>query len=1114
MSYASAGKDSRISTAGTRAEYRHQDGTVEWFDNRAEGIEHGFTLAQRPPASGESVRLEFRLDGLTASAAGNGGDLLLGPADGAACLRYSGLKVFDALGNPLPASMHAEKGGISIAFNDHGASYPVTVDPLITTLEQRLDPPVPGFGAAPNEFGEAIAIDGDTALVGTPYDDIPGGDMSGSVYVFRLVAGTWTQEAWLTASDRLAVDTFGMAIAFQGDHAYIGAPGAAAGGGIMSNRGCVYHFTRSGSTWTQQQILSPATASLNGAFGRSLALSGDTLIVGAPDQESSPQTAGSAYIFERQGASWVEAAKLAPPGATAGDRCGFAVDIEGDQAVVAAPAYRNSVNSKTGSVHVFTRSGGSWSPAAKLSATAPGTGFGRALDLQGDTLLVGAPDERDYRGSAFVFTGSGGTWSAPAALTPEVEVCAAFGSAVLLDGDQALVAAPGTRFYYDKPAGEIIRFARQADVWAEAGPRIRRPDASPEDGFGFPLALHGNTLLAGMGSAFSYADYTDSGAERVLVYQFTGGDWLQQATLRPNDGGDNYYGGTAVAIDGDRCLIGVPYDEDGINNYRQGSAYLLTRINGTWEAEAAFDNEDHRIFEFGTAVSLSGTTAVIGSHDGATVYRKQGEAWELDAKLLPSRRDVDDMYGSAVAIRGSRVIVGAPFISYRSSNQQGRVFIFDRGEIGWHQTAVLQAGDGSIGNLFGSAVAVDGDRVLVGAPRVSGSVRLGQAYTFVEQDGSWQQEQQFAGVNSSDHDLFGATLALKGDAMLIGASGQNRVYTYHRSGSIWSPGQVLAAPPLSGAGFFGTSVALSGDLALIGAPADETQYSSSDPAFPGSAHVFSRENGVWGHRLELRSGNTTGNGFGLSVALDGAFALVGAPYEDAVTSPVGNITPNQGSAWFFILSSEHELFLQTFDTNGDNSLSAQEWRAVYPAAPKKELSFALVDADASNSISREELQAARGNRKLTKTLNLWLDRAAAFIELDLDKDGLMTRTEITPMWKPGARAKAIDATWKRMGGAAGLTLAQWVKARILPSLPAYAVAKEIRASRRSAFGEKDFDQNGRLSRSEFGFFFKEGTASKKVNVAWRAATATPRKEDPPADIGLGPFIEAPSLPRF
>ncbi|MEK7950058.1 EF-hand domain-containing protein [Luteolibacter soli] len=1133
MTSASAGEGSMISTHGTRAEYRHPDGLVEWFENRAEGIEHGFTVARPPGGAKEGLSLTVKLAGMTPEAAGESSDLLLRSADGVARLCYSGLKVWDAEGDALPATMQASGSDILIAVNDHGATYPVTVDPVITTYREKIEMAEPGLGDSHNQFGRALAFDGETALVGVPEDNTLSGEHSGSVYVFRRNGGAWVQEAWLTPSDDggIGYKTFGAAVVLQGDTAFIGAPGFVAGGDTTAMRGGVHVFTHTGSTWTLRTVIAGAEGTAREDFGWSLAVSGTTLLVGAPGDTayfpSNTDLHGSAFVFEKSGESWNQTAKLIAPDGADQDLFGAAVALDGDRAIVSAPDDDEGGGMMEGSVHAFTKSAGNWSHVQMIRATGTGynAAFGSAIALEGDTLLVGAPladgPGRAYEGGVFEFTASGGSWSMKGRLSPAMDGVIGFGRSVLLNGGQAIVGAPGWELYSPSPAGSVHFFQRSGNAWSESEPLLA-PNGYQGDTFGFPLVLGGQNLLVGMGSAGSYANYTINGAECVHVFSGSGGTWQPEAVLRPTDGGDQSYLGTAVAIDGDRCVIGLPYDDSGVNDYRGGSAYILSRESGSWTLESRLsDLGDPGAIEFGLAVAIEGDLVVVGSEEGAFAYRHDGETWGLEESFTPSVRVADDKFGAAVAISQGRVAVGAPFIHYRSFSSDGKVFVFARnGESEWQQIALLEANETypsyppyRSGDSFGHALDFDGDRLLIGAPSRYATSNQGRAFLFVEKNGAWEKEARVLGAEDEHSDRFGAAVALDGDGMLIGAPRDERAYFFRHEGSEWALQQTLTSPEAGFESRFGSAVALEGKLAVVGAPQFFAEYNNSAPIVPGSVHLFEMEDGSWSEQITLHGDVSTGDAFGFSMAMDGNSLLVGAPWDDFLSSPTtGNISPDQGSAYFFEIGSGIPVLLRHFDGDDDGALSLDEWSAIYPALVKRETAFPVIDADESGMLDEAELRAARNMKAVAKTLGLWADRAEAFIELDTDQDGIVTRSEIAAMWLPGASAKSIDSAWKRLEVPEGFDFTSWIQARTLPSLSSFEKGKDLRKERRVLFRMLDGDQDGVVSRDEFSNLFPFSTRSKTIETAWRVATGTTKKETPPDSMTRLEFIESTKVP--
>lgn len=252
--------------------------------------------------------------------------------------------------------------------------------------------------AAGDRFGAAVALSGDTLAVSAF------GQSPGAVYVFVYTGTAWTQQAKITAGS--GAERFGNALALDADRLAIGAEYADA------RAGAAYVFARSGTAWTQQARLSAADASAGDRFARSVALRGDTLLIGAPLKAGASAGSfgrGAAYAFVGSGGTWTQQAKLVATAAADGDMFGQAVAIDGDRALVGAPLAANRV----GSAYVFERNGGMWMQQAQLAAagSAVSDSLGWSVALSGDTALVGAPYALGTCGVSHVFRNAAGTWT-------------------------------------------------------------------------------------------------------------------------------------------------------------------------------------------------------------------------------------------------------------------------------------------------------------------------------------------------------------------------------------------------------------------------------------------------------------------------------------------------------------------------------------------------------------------------------------------------------------------------------------------------------------------------------------------------------------------------------
>ncbi len=370
--------------------------------------------------------------------------------------------------------------------------------------------------AEEDNFGFSVAVSGDTAVVGARFDDAAGSN-SGSAYVFvrNPSDGTWTQQAKLTAMGAAAGDNFGFSVSVDGDTAVVGAYQDDDAG---STSGSAYVFTRSGSTWTQQAKLTAADAATGDHFGFSVAVSGDTAVVGARFDDFRATNSGSAYIFTRSGSTWIQQAKLTASDGAFVDLFGSSVAINVDTIVVGAKN-DDDAGSNSGSAYVFTRSGTMWSQQVKLTAgdAAAGDNFGISVAVSGDTAVIGAfldDDASSQSGSAYVFSRSGSTWTQQSKLTAaDAALADQFGISVSVSGDTAVVGA-----YSDDDAGfqsgSAYVFSRSGSTWTQQA-KLTAADAATGDRFGISVSVSGDTAVVGANQD------DDAGANSGSAYVFS-----------------------------------------------------------------------------------------------------------------------------------------------------------------------------------------------------------------------------------------------------------------------------------------------------------------------------------------------------------------------------------------------------------------------------------------------------------------------------------------------------------------------------------------------------------------------------------------------------------------
>lgn len=271
--------------------------------------------------------------------------------------------------------------------------------------EQKL---IASDGVGFDNFGWSVAVSGSTAVVGARGDSIGSTSFGfqGSVYVFNRQGGIWVEEQKLTASDGVAGDSFGWSVAISGSTIVVGAPFDDIGGNV--NQGSVYVFNRQGGSWVETQKLTASDGAADDHFGWSVAVSGSTIVAGATNELSGNFDQGSAYVFDRMGRGWVEQ-KLTTSDEVTGDSFGFAVAVSGSTVVVGARNDTVDGNFLQGSAYVFNRQGGGWVETQKLIVTdvTAEAHFGFSVAVSGSTIVLGAPEDiiggKPFQGSAYVF---------------------------------------------------------------------------------------------------------------------------------------------------------------------------------------------------------------------------------------------------------------------------------------------------------------------------------------------------------------------------------------------------------------------------------------------------------------------------------------------------------------------------------------------------------------------------------------------------------------------------------------------------------------------------------------------------------------------------------------
>ena len=437
-----------------------------------------------------------------------------------------------------------------------------------------------------DRFGHNVAISGDTAVVGAYYEasnqasisnnDTASADnsnlRSGAVYVFRRTGSTWTQEAYIKASNGNAEDRFGSDVAISGDTIVVGAWGedsnqttitngaTASADNTSTDSGAVYVFKRTGTTWVQEAYLKAANSGAGDYFGETVAISGDTIVVGAGGEDSNQTTitngatasaddtstdSGAVYVFKRTGSTWAQEAYIKAANADVDDYFGWPVAISGDTIAVAssyedsnqttitngATASADNSSLYSGAVYVYKRTGSTWAQEAYIKAANAEADdfFGWDVAIADDTLVISASDEESGQntitngtgtsadnsvvdaGAVYIYKRTGSTWAQEAYLkAPNPDVDDYFGYFVSISGDLVAVSSydedsnqvgitNGASASADNSwnkSGAVYVFKRTGVQWEQLA-YVKSSNADPEDRFGKDVSISGESLVVG-----------------------------------------------------------------------------------------------------------------------------------------------------------------------------------------------------------------------------------------------------------------------------------------------------------------------------------------------------------------------------------------------------------------------------------------------------------------------------------------------------------------------------------------------------------------------------------------------------------------------------------------
>jgi hypothetical protein len=456
-------------------------------------------------------------------------------------------------------------------------------------LAATLTSPVPGAGDA---FGWAVSVTDLTVMVGDW-----NADYSGVVFVYVHSGSTWREQAILKPpSPPQTFGNFGISLAVSGGTMVIAAPFTNVGAGEA------YVYAQSGSRWQAQSDLTDPRGGPGRFKGASVAVSSTTAAIGAWGADD---LAGAAYIYALSQGIWRRQTTLKDPGNEYLDLFGSSVAVSGRTVIVGAPGAQGL----NGRAYVYVRSGGRWRRQGTLSSPSGGGDFGSAVALYGNTAVIGALDARGFAGAAYVYARSGTRWHRDATLDgPRGACCAYFGSSVALYGGTIAVGAPGAR----KWTGAAYVYDRSGARWHRQAV-LTDPRRRPNDIFGTSVAVTSATVVAGAPGVHNEAGatyiYGRSGTHWHKQAALT-----VAPTASPAGGFGGAVAISGTGRNAEALISGLSVSGLAATKTQCGSAFEFTRPSGRWRLRARVaDPRCQSYDEFGYALSIFGQTAFIGA---------------------------------------------------------------------------------------------------------------------------------------------------------------------------------------------------------------------------------------------------------------------------------------------------------------------------------------------------------------------------------------------------------------------------------------------------------------------------------------------------------------------
>lgn len=540
----------------------------------------------------------------------------------------------------------------------------------------------------------SIAIDGNRIAVGSAHS-LKSGVRSGSVDVFELQNTDWIRTATLRATNPESQSHFGKSVALSGNNLLIGAP---LSDNFDLNAGAVFFFKFENGTWTENQIFKANDTQSSDQFGLSVSIYDNTLVVGAPFNNYNASVTGSAYVFDFDGINFTETQKLTGNSSAADSQFGSSVSINSSNIIIGAKYGFNDLAIRTGSAYIFGFDSVNWVLEDKVFAAQENSQFGDSVSIFPNFAVIGAIGSFNASSGAFIFEKNNLNWNFKQWLQEENVSAVASNST-----DSIILGLP----FYDNQylnEGALEIYTLNGGTWAN-NQQIRSLQNGVEgDRFGASLSVLTDKMLIGV------PDDNPLGSQTGTVKEFikTNGDWAQNQIISPNNlnDGDNF--GYELILNNQEAFISATGDDT--NGQDSGAVYYFIKNGNDWiETQKIITSDGTADDNFGSEMSSFGNNLSISSNlnnnENSYVYifTYSGGVWSEQQKLLSGQND--DNFGFKTMMTSDSIFISAP--------KDNRIYIYQLDNETWNLQETIEIPVGDFGSEFGASMTIENNNLIV-----------------------------------------------------------------------------------------------------------------------------------------------------------------------------------------------------------------------------------------------------------------------------------------------------------------------------------------------------------------------------------------------------------------